>query len=73
MKFEHLKSLEMHRRVRHFGFFMLLAKRANVIMVSMSESPEETKKLVAPEQIEHWPKFSISEVMNSEFMSNSES
>ena len=31
------------------------------------------KKLVAPEQIEHWPKFSVSEVMNSEFISNSES
>ena len=25
------------------------------------ESPEETRKLVAHEQIEHWPKFSASE------------
>ena len=37
------------------------------------ESPQETKKLVAPEQIEHGPKFSVSEVMNSELINNSES
>ena len=65
---------------------MLLAKRAHVIMVNLSqhisrpiihiltgESPEETRKLVAHEQIEHWPKFSASEGTNSEFMSSSES
>ena len=27
---------EMHRRVRQFGFFMLLAKRAHVLMVILS-------------------------------------
>ena len=36
--------------------------------VLTGESPEETRKLVAHEQIEHWPKFSASEGTNSEFM-----
>ena len=31
-----LRSLEMHRRVRHFVSFMLLAKSAHVIMVRLS-------------------------------------
>ena len=35
-KFALLRSLEMHRRVRHFVSFMLLAKRAHVIMVRLS-------------------------------------
>ena len=39
----------------------------------MGESPEETRKLVAHEKIEHWPKFSASEGMKLEFMSTSES
>ena len=39
----------------------------------MRASPEETRKLVAHKQIEHWPKFSASEGRNSEFISTSES
>ena len=78
---------KMQRRVRYFVCFKLLAKRAHVIMgqpelpyrptihVLTGESPEETRKLVAYEQIivEHWPKLSASEGTNSEFMSSSES
>ena len=65
---------------------MLLAKRAHVcyygqpelthrpiIHILRGESPEEIRKLVTHEQIEHWPKFSASEGMNLEFMSPSES
>ena len=37
------------------------------------KNPEETRKLIAHEQIEHLPKFSASEGTNSEFMSTSES
>ena len=37
------------------------------------ENAEEIRTLVAHEQMEHWPKFSASEGMNSEFMSNFES
>ena len=44
-----------------------------IIHMLTGESPEETRKLVAHEQIEHWPKFSASEGTNSEFMSTSES
>ena len=46
------------------------------IHVLTGESPEETRKLVAHEQIivgEHWPKLSASEETNSEFMSSAES
>ena len=40
----------------------------------MAESPDqETRKLVAHKQIEHWPKVSASEGANSEFMSTFES
>ena len=37
------------------------------------ELTQETRKLIAHEQIEHWPKFSASEGTNSEFISTSES
>ena len=53
---------------------MLLAQRAHVIVVILTrESPEETRKLVAHEQIEHWPKSSAREGTNSELMGTSES
>ena len=44
-----------------------------IIHTLTGESPEQTRKLVAHEQIKHWPKFSASEGTNSEFMSTSES
>ena len=45
-----------------------------ILRILTGESPEETRKLVAHEQIvEHWPKFTASEGANSEFLSTSES
>ena len=49
----------------------MLTYRA-IIHILTGESPEETRKLVGHEQIEHSPKFSASEGANSEFMSTSE-
>ena len=44
-----------------------------IIHILTGESPEETRKLVAHEQIEHCPKFSAIEGMNLELTSTSES
>ena len=69
----------MHHRVDDFGFFMLLAKKEspchygqpeltyrpilNLYYVT-GEIPQETRKLVRHEQIEHWRKFGASEFLN---------
>ena len=44
-----------------------------IIHILTGEKAEEIRTLVAHEQMEHWPKFSSSEGMNSEFMSTFES
>ena len=46
---------------------------ACLLHISTGESPEQTRKLVVHEQIEHWPKFSASEGTNSKFMNTSKS
>ena len=63
----------MHRRVRRFGQPELTYRP--ILRILTCETPAETnkkKKMVAPEQMEHWPAFCDSEGRNSEFMSTSE-
>ena len=62
-----LHSLGMHRRVRNFFCY------GRPCYYGQPELTQETRKLIAHEQIEHWPKFSASEGTNSEFISTSES
>ena len=62
--------------LREPAYLLLLSAWANISAYTSYinvGSPEETRKLVTNEHIEHWVKFIASEGTNSEFMSTSES